>query len=517
MNKTISIHIQGFAFLLEEQAYELLHKYLNDLATVLKHELGKEEILQDIELRIVELLQQKLVKDMVIQQDQIQRIIQLLGTPEDFGAEGVSSEDPKVEKMQAASTAQKRFFRDTDSAILGGVASGVAAYFNLDVVLVRVGFVLFTMAFGSGIPLYLLLWIVTPRAKTASDKLQMKGVPVNVESIKSEFKETAERLEKKTKKWSDHLRPDAALSKSTKRFLNFILKTMGAVFVFWGFSSLISVLFFLFIDPHWIPAQINGEFTSLGELGKLFFETTQILDFLYLGSGLLTISIALLSIAIGIRLLMQLNRGWFRAILAFLSASAIIGVIILTIVTISTIKSFAVDGSLSAEVGTYHGDSLQLNIDTDVQSLTSKPNRLQKYSGNFKPIQSPNQGLLFAENGRIYNGGIAIEYTTSDDSLYHIGVEKKANGSSYVKANRRASHIYFPLHLNAKGLNFSSGFSFPIKDRYRDQEVVLKIAVPKGRVVVHKNRIVYPYASQDISDQMHDHAFVYSNGNYSAW
>ncbi len=59
MNKTVSIHIQGFAFILEEQAYDQLRNYLNDLASVLQHEEGKDEILQDIELRIVELLQER--------------------------------------------------------------------------------------------------------------------------------------------------------------------------------------------------------------------------------------------------------------------------------------------------------------------------------------------------------------------------------------------------------------------------------------------------------------------------
>ena len=48
MNRTVSIHIQGFAFILEDQAYELLRKYLNDLSTILQHEEGKDEILQDI-------------------------------------------------------------------------------------------------------------------------------------------------------------------------------------------------------------------------------------------------------------------------------------------------------------------------------------------------------------------------------------------------------------------------------------------------------------------------------------
>ena len=72
MNKTVSIHIQGFAFILEEQAYDQLRNYLNDLASVLQHEEGKDEILQDIELRIVELLQERVGVQQVVQSEQIQ-------------------------------------------------------------------------------------------------------------------------------------------------------------------------------------------------------------------------------------------------------------------------------------------------------------------------------------------------------------------------------------------------------------------------------------------------------------
>ncbi|MFM6965417.1 MAG: PspC domain-containing protein, partial [Sphingomonadales bacterium] len=174
--------------------------------------------------------------------------------------------------------------------------------FNIDVVFIRVAFVLFTMAFGSGIPIYILLWIITPVAKTASEKLQMKGMPVNVESIKTEFKEAAERVEKNTKKWSNQLRTGSGISDTAKRFVDFISKALGVLLFVWGLFVLVSATIFLFVDPKLIPAQINGEFTSLGELSALFFETGQILDFIYLGAALIAFSMALSSMLIGLRL-----------------------------------------------------------------------------------------------------------------------------------------------------------------------------------------------------------------------
>jgi len=155
----------------------ILRKYLTDLAAILQNEEGKEEILQDIELRIVELLQEKGNAHQVVQLEQIQAIIQVLGSPEEFGETDQNATAQDTAQNTGAPSAEKRFFRDTDSALLGGVASGVAAYFNIDVVFIRVAFVIFTMVFGSGVPIYILLWIITPVAKTASEKLQMKGRP----------------------------------------------------------------------------------------------------------------------------------------------------------------------------------------------------------------------------------------------------------------------------------------------------------------------------------------------------
>jgi len=130
MNKTVSIHIQGFAFILEEQAYDQLRNYLNDLASVLQHEEGKDEILQDIELRIVELLQERVGAQQVVQSEQIQEIIQLLGSPEVFGEEEATSTAQTAEESTEPLTAPKRFFRDTDTALLGGVASGICAVYD---------------------------------------------------------------------------------------------------------------------------------------------------------------------------------------------------------------------------------------------------------------------------------------------------------------------------------------------------------------------------------------------------
>ena len=517
MNKTVSIHIQGFAFILEEQAYEVLRKYLNDLSAILQNEEGKDEILQDIELRIVELLQEKVSGQQVVQLEVIQEIIQLLGSPEAIGDEETSTTDQTSAESTEPMVAHKRFFRDPENPILGGVAGGVAAYFNIDVVFVRIFFVLFTMAFGSGIPIYIILWIVTPRAVTASEKLQMRGIAVNVESIKTEFREATERVDKNAKKWAQQFRTGSGLSERTNRIVKFIKKLLGSVLVLWGLAVLIALSIYIFIDPKMIPAQINGEFTSLGELSALFFETSQLNHFIYLGVALIGYAISLSSILTGIRLLFSFKAKWLRTGYLTFSTAAICGIVLLIFVGVSTGKSFAIEGELSKEIGTYIGDSLRLDISTNLHLNGAAKLNANAYRQGYRPSKNPDQGVILVHNGRIYMSGIAVNYITSSDTLFHVKILKKANGASYYNANLRAAHIDFPCELATDQLSFASGFSYPAKDRMRDQEVELQIAVPTGKSVIWNGQVVFPYTSFETPNNVSDRAHVYGDGEYSAW
>jgi len=517
MNKTVSIHIQGFAFILEEQAYEVLRKYLNDLSAILQNEEGKDEILQDIELRIVELLQEKVSGQQVVQLEVIEQIIQLLGSPEAFGDEETSTTDQSSAESTEPMVAHKRFFRDPENPILGGVAGGVAAYFNIDVVFVRIFFVLFTMAFVSGIPIYIILWIVTPRAVTASEKLQMRGRAVNVESIKTEFREATERVDKNAKKWTQQFRTGSGMSERTNRIVNFIKKLLGSLLVLWGLAALITLSVFIFIDPKLIPAQINGEFTSLGELSALFFETNQLNHLIYLGIALIGYAIGLASMLTGIRLLFSFEAKWLRAGYLTFSTAAVCGIVLLIFVGVSTGKSFAIEGELSKEIGTYTGDSLRLDISSDLHLNGAANLSANTYRQGYRPSKNPDQGVILAHNGRIYMSGISVNYRESTDTLFHVKILKKANGASYYKANLRAAHIDFPCVLATDQLSFASGFSYPAKDRMRDQEVELQIAVPTGKCVIWNGQVVFPYTSFETPNRVSDRAYVYGDGEYSAW
>lgn len=178
MNEVTHIHLSRQQFTISVDAQKELKAYLADI----QKKVGDKEVNNEVESRMSELLIERgVTNEKVILSEDIEYLKEQLGTPEDFSDD---EETPQPQKAQDA--ADKRLFRDPDNAILAGVAAGIANYFGLDVVLVRLAIVALTIfSFGTGIILYVLLWLVVPPATTASEKLQMRGESVTLEAIKN--------------------------------------------------------------------------------------------------------------------------------------------------------------------------------------------------------------------------------------------------------------------------------------------------------------------------------------------
>jgi hypothetical protein len=219
----------------------------------------------------------------------------------------------------------------------------------------------------------------------------------------------------------------------------------------------------------------------------------------------------------GIRLLFTFEAKWLRGGYLTFSIAAVCGIVLLIFVGVSTGKSFAIEGELSKEIGTYTGDSLRLDISTDLHLNGAANLNENTYHQGYKPSKNPDQGIILAHHGRIFISGIAVNYIASTDTLFHVKILKKANGGSYYKANLRAAHIDFPCELSMNQLTFASGFSYPAKDRMRDQEVELQIAVPTGKCVIWNGQVVFPYTSIEEPNRVSDRAYVFGDGEYSAW
>jgi len=195
MKKILSINIRGTVFQLDEDAYERLNKYLNEIYRHFKSKKGHEEIISDIENRIVELFQHKLTdKKQVISLEDVNKVITAMGHPSDFDND---SEDEQVYVAAVYEKGKKRLFRDKENGMIAGVCAGLGAYFDVDKVWFRIAFLVAFFVGGSGVLAYLILWIALPPARTISDRIEMQGDPVTISNIEKAVKEEMSDLKEK--------------------------------------------------------------------------------------------------------------------------------------------------------------------------------------------------------------------------------------------------------------------------------------------------------------------------------
>ena len=189
MNKTININLGGFFFHIDERAFEKLRRYLDAISKSLSEDpQGKNEIIADIEARISELLTEKITDErQVVNESDIDDIITIMGQPEDYADTEASYNDDSY-TYQSNNSKGKKLFRDGEDKFLGGVAAGIAHYFTIDTIWIRLIFLFTTLAgFGIGVLAYIILWILLPEAKTTAEKLQMEGEAVNIDNIEKKI------------------------------------------------------------------------------------------------------------------------------------------------------------------------------------------------------------------------------------------------------------------------------------------------------------------------------------------
>jgi phage shock protein PspC (stress-responsive transcriptional regulator) len=192
MKITVSINLGGYSFNIDEDAYSELKLYLKNLELHLAAEESSSEILSDIETRMAELFRAKLTGyKQVINITDVREVIAIMGNPEDF-----SDDEGPTRKEKFSTPGPHRMYRDTEHRIIGGVCSGIGAYWNIEPWIVRVIFVALALAGGMGILIYLILYIVLPEAKTTAQKIEMKGEPVNINNIKESVKKEFEAVRK---------------------------------------------------------------------------------------------------------------------------------------------------------------------------------------------------------------------------------------------------------------------------------------------------------------------------------
>ena len=190
MKRTLTINLNGFVFNIDEDAYQTLNQYLEDLGRHFAAD-EKEEILKDIEARVAELFSEKLVNRNVVEMKDVQEVIEQLGQPSQFEDEsGTQSETQSAEPQQPFTAGERRksrkLYRDTANKKIGGVAAGMAAYMDWDPTIVRILFLLIMLfSLGWSVFIYILMWIFIPEANSVAQRLEMQGVEPTAENIGS--------------------------------------------------------------------------------------------------------------------------------------------------------------------------------------------------------------------------------------------------------------------------------------------------------------------------------------------
>jgi len=190
MTEVEKVSIGGYAFTLEVEAYAIVKRYLDELEAYYAQREGGSEVMEGFEERMAELLYEKCADDGVATVAEVQEIIAVLGKPSAIESEDDPAlKDPGEAKKDGPARGKKRLYRDPTNKILGGVCSGLAAYFKCDVVLIRIIFIGLTLLTGLllwhigdhgvwnvnlSVPLlYLILWIAMPEAKTVQQRWEM--------------------------------------------------------------------------------------------------------------------------------------------------------------------------------------------------------------------------------------------------------------------------------------------------------------------------------------------------------
>ena len=267
MKKTLTINLNNTVFHIDDDAYELLQSYLAEVSHHFKSETEKADIMSDIEARIAELFSEKMDKQKnVITIEDVDTVITIMGKPSQFVDDDTDEESQQNAQEDASKKkTHKKYYRDVDNQLLSGVSAGLAAYLNWDVAIVRIIFVVLAfVTSGTFILIYLLMWLIVPKAETTAQKLEMHGEDVNIESIKNKMVDAKEYLE------SDKFKQTATATgnriwKIIRVFLKILLTVTMAIVSIIGvilIATLILALILFLLEPEVITS-ISPQFFAI--------------------------------------------------------------------------------------------------------------------------------------------------------------------------------------------------------------------------------------------------------------
>ena len=477
MNKTVSVNIGGFAFIVEENAYQILQSYLTKVKS--KFSADEAEIMVDIEARIAELLKEKMgeLKEVVDETD-VNEVISIMGQPEDYqDDDAVDTGQNEEAEYVEAEPIKRKLFRDTDNAVFGGVCSGLGKYFGVDVNIIRALFIFFVLFLGSGILLYIVLLIVIPEAITTADKLEMNGEPVNIDSLKAHFNKLGEDINENLKNKNVNKKVNSAVNgfvKVISTIVEALSRIIGVAFVIAGIVGLFFVVLYFMGYRDIIP------FTS-------FIKSDSFYDFLmviYSSETLATIAMVSLIIILiiplitfiysGVKMVFDIKTTTYKPIKLVLGIVFGVSVALLAIVSIRAAVNFSNYGENYEEITANEpiGNMIYIEVADDNPALF--PASDQPFGPQFMDIE-PDQFSL--KNVEIH----LRESTDSTDLSVHL--IEYSSGINERIAIENAMNIEYDIALKGDTLVVPSYFTVKNKNKFRGQGLEVYINIPPGKGV----------------------------------
>jgi len=485
MNKTVNINLAGIFFHIDEDAYSKLQRYLEAIKRSFTDPQGRSEIIADIEARIAELFTERMKDEkQVISISEVENVITIMGQPEDYIVdEEIFEDEPQAREQRSFS---KKLYRDTENAYIGGVSSGLAHYFGIDSLWVRLAWVLLFLVGGTGIFVYILLWILMPSAETTAEKLAMSGKPVNINNIEQKVKEGFSNVKDSLGDVADRVK-----NGDYEKVGNKVQSTSRSFFD--AIGSIIMFCFSIFAKFFGIILIITGAATLIGLIvGLLSLGVADIFHFpgidmadvisstdlpIWLVSVLVLFAVGIPFFYIFI-LGLKILVGNLKS-LGNIANFTLLGIWLAAIITLS---AFALN-----EASEFSGDASVINK-TEINiaandTLYVKMNNNSTYSkGTYRDYDFD---IIYDENDekQIYSSNVRLIFRSTKDSLATVSIEKNARGSNYKTAKERASNVAYNFDFSANELSLDGYFLTATENKFRDQEVEVIIYLPEGSIV----------------------------------
>jgi len=494
MNQTVTVNISGLVFYIEVNAYDQLKKYLDTIKLYFSNEEGQEEIIADIEARIAELLKEKLSDGQeVVTQAHVVQVIEVMGEPEAYIDEDAQPEEPRQKTKEKF--ASKKLFRDEDDNVLGGVCAGAGHYFGIDKIWFRIAFLVAFFGYGAGLLLYLILWIIIPSAKTTAEKLEMKGEPINVDSIGNAIKSEFNSFKKKVNTNEVENIGQRIVQffyqifnfiiKLITFLLRFIVKAISVILMLASAILIISLITLFFggstnirihdiqLDEIWLSSYADVIFSSpilytVGVIGISLVVLIPVLGIFY-GSIKLLFNFSANNKAIGLSAVSLLVIG---VILIFISATT-------TVSEFSSKQSFVKAESLSS-----------ITSDTLVLSQWEKNNGILFEDHQF-----------YVQNDSLYINDLIVDVVESKSDQIELYYNFSARGSNRKEAAERAQKVDLQYKVVDNQLFIKEFIVTSVDEKYRNQQLKLSIGLPIGKsIYLNKNAEQLIYDIKNVSN-----------------